>query len=140
MKYEKSCGVVVYKNVQGIIYYLIIRASNGEYGFPKGHMENSETEYETAIRELKEETNIEVQIIDGFRRQIEYKLLNKKDIIKQSVYFLGKCIIDDIVCQGTEVSEAMFVPIEKAIELLTFEDTKTILKEANTFIYFTKLK
>lgn len=135
MKYEKSCGFVVYKEVQGMNYYLVIRASNGEYGFPKGHMENDETEYETAIRELKEETNIEVRIIDGFRHQIEYKLPNKENVMKQSVYFLGECITNDIVCQETEVSEAMFVSLTKAIELLTFEDTKTILKEADAFIH-----
>lgn len=134
MKYEKSCGFVVYKEVQETNYYLIIRASNGEYGFPKGHMENNETEHETAIRELKEETNVEVQIIDGFRHQIEYPLPNKENVKKQSVYFLGKCIMNDIVCQETEVSEAMFVPFAKAMELLTFEDTKMILKEADAVI------
>ena len=134
MKYEKSCGFVVYKEDQGAIKYLIIRASNGEYGFPKGHVENDETEHETAIRELKEETNIEVQIIDGFRRHIVYYLPNKVNVMKQSVYFIGKCITCNIVCQETEVSEAMFVPMEEAIELLTFEDTKMILKEANEFI------
>ncbi len=134
MVYEKSCGFVAYKERQGMRLYLIIRASNGEYGFPKGHMECDETEYETAIRELKEETNIEVQVIDGFRRQIEYKLPNKVNVMKQSVYFLGKCTASDIVCQETEVSEAMFVPMEEALELLTFEATKKILKEADTYI------
>lgn len=138
MKYEKSCGFVVYKEVQDQIEVLIIRALNGEYGFPKGHMEKNETEHETAIRELKEETNIEVQILDGFRHQIEYKLPNKENVMKQSVYFLGKCITDDIVCQEAEVSEAIFVPATKAMELLTFDATKTILKEANAFIYSMK--
>lgn len=135
MQYEKSCGFVVYKEVQGTFYYLIIRASNGEYGFPKGHMENEETEYETAIRELKEETNIEVQIVEGFRREIEYQLPNKENVMKQAVYFLGRSITDDIICQETEVSKAMFVTISEAIQLLTFEDTRVILKEADTFIH-----
>lgn len=132
--YEKSCGFVVYRVVQDKREYLIIRASNGEYGFPKGHIENNETEYETAIRELKEETNIEVQIVDGFREQIEYPLINKKNVMKQSVYFLGKWLDSNIVCQETEVSEAMFVSIEKALELLPFEDTKNIIKKADAYI------
>ena len=134
MIYEKSCGFIVYRKILDKREYLIIRASNGEYGFPKGHVENNETEYETAIRELKEETNIEVQIVDGFREQIEYPLISKKNVMKQSVYFLGKWLDSNIVCQETEVSEAMFVSIEKALELLSFEDTKNIIKEADAYI------
>ena len=134
MNFEKSCGFVAYKEIRKTPYYLIIRTSNGEYGFPKGHMETDETEYETAVRELKEETNVEVERIDGFRCQIEYKLPKKANTMKQSVYFLGKCIGEDLVCQETEVSEARFVPLEEAMKLLTFENTKQILKEADAYI------
>ena len=138
MIYEKSCGFVVYKEIQGENCYLIIRNINGEYGYPKGHVENNETEHETAIRELKEETNVEVEIIDGFRHQIEYKFPNKMNVMKRSVYFLGKCLEDDIVCREGEVSEAMFVSFERAIELLPFEDTKKILKEADAYVHVKK--
>ena len=134
MIYIKSCGFVVYKELNDKRLYLIIRTSNGEYGFPKGHVEENETEHETAIRELKEETNIEVQIVDGFLCKIEYKFPNKEDVIKIAVYFIGKCIKDDIVCQETELLEAMFVPIETALELLSFDDTKGVLKEADGYI------
>ena len=133
MIYEKSCGFVAYTEKDGARLYLIIRSSNGDCGFPKGHMENGETEYETAIRELKEETNAEVEIIDGFRRQIEYKLPNK-DVIKRSVYFLGKCTSQDFIPQDSEVSEVLLVPLKRAIELLTFDDTKRIIKEADDYV------
>ena len=134
MVYEKSCGFVVYKEHQGERMYLIIRASNGDYGFPKGHVEGNETEYEAAIRELKEETNVEVEIVDGFRHQIEYALPNKPNVIKQSVYFLGKCTAESIVCQESEVSEAAFITFDTALERLSFEDTKKILKKADSYI------
>ena len=106
----------------------------GTYGFPKGHVEGGETEYETAKRELKEETGVEAEIIDGFRRQIEYKLPGKTDVIKQSVYFIGKCTAFQITPQASEVSEAVFVPLSTALELLTFESTREILKEADTYL------
>lgn len=134
MEYRKSCGFVVFKNFQDEIHYLIIRAWNGEYGFPKGHVENDESEYETAIRELKEETNVEVQILNGFRQQIEYKFPNRENLIKQSVYFLGEWIGNDIKCQEKEVSEAKFVTYVEALELLTFDETKGVLKKAHNFI------
>lgn len=134
MEYIKSCGFVVFKRSHGEIHYLIIRAWNGEYGFSKGHVENNESEYETAIRELKEETNIEVQIVNGFREQVEYKFPKRENVIKQCVYFLGEWVRNDIKCQEKEVSEAKFVTYQEAMELLTFEETKEILKEAHKYI------
>ena len=134
MEHIKSCGFVVFKRSHGEIHYLIIRAWNGEYGFSKGHVENNESEYETAIRELKEETNIEVQIVNGFREQVEYKFPKRENVIKQCVYFLGEWVRNDIKCQEIEVSEAKFVTYKEAMELLTFEETKEILKEAHKYI------
>lgn len=134
MKRIKSCGLVAYKQIEGMNYYLIIRSLNGDVGFPKGHMEIGESELQTAIRELKEETGIEVEVVSGFRHQIEYPLILNKNVIKQSVYFLGKCTSTNIVCQENEIAEADFVSYENAHEILTFAETKSILREAESFI------
>lgn len=134
MKYEKSCGFIAYKDEGGERRYLIICSLDGEYGFPKGHVEGCETEQETAMRELKEETNAQVTIVPGFRRQIEYAFPNKPGVMKQTVYFLGKCTADDILCREGEVAQAAFHSYEKAYKLLSFEDTKNILKEADAFL------
>ena len=134
MKYNKSCGFVVYKKINNQNNYLIIKSSNGDFGFPKGHMEKEESEIQTAIRELKEETNVEVRLIDGYRYQIEYRMPNMLDTIKQSLYFLGECIHDDIICQPNEVLEAKFLTYDEALKVLTFEETKNILKKAEEFL------
>lgn len=134
MKYIKSCGFVVCKQIKNQNYYLIIKSLNGDVGFPKGHMEKGETDLQTALRELKEETNIDVKVIDGFRQQIEYKMSKNPDTIKQAVYFLGICINEEILCQVGEVAEAAFLPYEKALEVLTFSETKDILIKAQEFI------
>ena len=134
MRYIKSCGFVAYKRIENVNHYLIIRSLNGDVGFPKGHMESGESELETAIRELKEETGVDVKVIQGFRRQIEYELRRIPDTIKQSVYFLGQCTSDKIICQEAEVAEASFISYEDALKILTFEETKNILKDAEIFI------
>ena len=134
MRYIKSCGFVAYKQIENKNYYLIIKSLNGDIGFPKGHMEIGESELQTAIRELKEETCAEVEVISGFRYQIEYPLPRVPDAIKQSVYFLGKCTSESIICQETEVDSAEFIPYEDAIKMLTFEETKNILRDAELFI------
>ena len=56
MDYKKSCGYVVYKLENNKILYLVLQSLNGEWGFPKGHVEKDESEIETANRELFEET------------------------------------------------------------------------------------
>ena len=134
MRYIRSCGFVAYKRIENVNHYLIIKSLNGDIGFPKGHMEPGESELETAIRELKEETGVDVKVIQGFRRQIEYELRRIPDTIKQSVYFLGECTSDKIICQEEEVAEAGFIPYEDALKILTFEETKSILKDAEAII------
>lgn len=134
MRYIKSCGFIVYKAENNENFYLIIKSHNGDVGFPKGHMEPGENELQTAIRELKEETGMDVDTIHDFRYQIEYPLSRVPDAMKQTVYFLGKCTSDDIIIQEAEVASAEFVTYDKAIEKLTFEETKIMLKKANDII------
>ena len=134
MRYIKSCGFIVYKAENNENFYLIIKSHNGDVGFPKGHMEPGENELQTAIRELKEETGMDVDTIHDFRYQIEYPLPRVPDAMKQTVYFLGKCTSDDIIIQETEDASAEFVTYDKAIEKLTFEETKNMLKKANDII------
>ena len=134
MRYIKSCGFIVYKAENNENFYLIIKSHNGDVGFPKGHMEPGENELQTAIRELKEETGMDVDTIYDFRYQIEYPLPRVPDAMKQTVYFLGKCASDDIIIQETEVASAEFVTYDKAIEKLTFEETKNMLKKAKDII------
>ena len=134
MKYIKSCGFIVYKIDNDKPLFLVIGSKNGDVGFPKGHMEKDETEIQTAFRELKEETNIEVEVIKGYRYQIEYKLKHIKNAIKQSVYFLGYAKNDNIICQPEEVNFAKFVSFDEALKVLTFKETKDILTKAKDFL------
>lgn len=134
MQYVKSCGFIVYKTVENTNYYLIIKSTNGDVGFPKGHVESGESELQTAIRELKEETNVDVEIIEGFRKQIEYPLPKRPDVIKQSVYFLGRAVTDDVICQEGEVINAAFVSYDDAMRTLTFEDARRLLEDAKTYV------
>ena len=135
MRYVKSCGFVAYACLGGENRYLIIKSTNGDVGFPKGHVEEGEEEIDTAIRELYEETNVSVRVVDGFRYAIEYPLPSAQDTVKQSVYFLGRC--DDpekMKRQESEVSEIAFLSYGEALSALTFNETKDILRAASSFI------
>ena len=124
MKKEKSCGIVVFNKDK----VLIIKHNRGHYGLPKGHVEDGETEYETAIREVKEETNIDAKIIGDFRKVITYS--PKENVIKDVVYFIGIPTTFNTKNQIEEVSEAVFLDLEMATNLITYDDERSVLIEA----------
>lgn len=134
MIYEKSCGAVIFTTINNQIHYLLIKSIPGVYGFPKGHVENKETEEETALREIQEEVGIKATLISGFKTEDEYVLPRKKNVKKRVVYFLGYYQNQDIHYQKEEVSDAILVDYESAIQLLQFESSKRIITEANRFL------
>lgn len=134
MIYEKSCGAVVFTVVNNEILYLLVRNLEGIYGFPKGHVENNEKETETALREVKEEVDINVVLIDGFRLIDEYPIPQKENTMKQVVYFLGKYFNQQHKYQKEELSDAVLVNYEKALSLFQFESNKIILSKAHKYL------
>ena len=129
MKKEKSCGIIVFDDDK----VLLIKSQLGHYGFPKGHVEENETEEETALREVKEETNCDVRIIDGYRDMITYS--PKADVIKDVVYFIGNPITKDLKAQEEEVSELFFISINDAFDKITYLNEKEAFTRAKDYYY-----
>ena len=131
---EKSCGTVLYTVIDNVIYYVLLKVKNGGYcGFPKGHVEAGESEHETALRETWEETSIRAEIVGDFRREVNYTFGRNRN--KTVVYFLAR-YSDQTPAHnpGFEVRNHLVLPLEEACEALTFENTKTILREAEEYI------
>ena len=127
MKKEKSCGAVVYKIINNQIFFLIEKMQRGHFSIPKGHVENNETEIETALREIKEETNLDVILDTTFKEVVTYSPF--ENVIKDVVFFIGKVSSETVINQEIEVSEIYFYPFDKAYKTLTFEmDKNTLLK------------
>ena len=126
---EKSCGCIIIKDNK----VLLIKQTKGHWGFPKGHVEKNETEIETAIREVKEETNLDVEIDANKRYTMEY--VTDKGKLKQVVLFIAKCIGGEIKAQECEVNDIKWLDFDEAIETITYDNTrelfKKILKEEN---------
>ena len=134
MTHEKSCGAVVFTKTGKDIKYLLVQSLDGIYGFPKGHMESGETEVETTLREVYEETNVNIELIDGFREKVEYKNPKNNDTIKQVTYLLGEFRNQKVIWQSEELSGAYLVTYTEAMDLLRFESLKQILEEADNYI------
>ncbi|MBO5526246.1 MAG: NUDIX domain-containing protein [Clostridia bacterium] len=134
MRREYSCGAVVYTKLGEEYRYVIIRSRGGDYGFAKGHMEGNETEEETALREVKEETGLSVRLTEGFRMVDEYRLPGKSNVVKKVVYFLASYENQKITPQLSELSSAQLMSYNTAMSKLTFPKSREILLEAATFL------
>lgn len=134
MMHEKSCGALIYRDNHGEYELLLIRhRSGGHWSFPKGHVENNETETETALREIREETGLRVTLLEGFRQCVEY--FPKPHVKKQVVYFLATPEGDDTVRrQEEEISEYRWCPLSAVSEAVTFKNDKNLVEEAKRFL------
>lgn len=127
-KSEKSCGIILYNEKK---QYLIIRHLTGHWDFPKGHVEKNETEEETALREIMEETGLGATIYAGFRETVNY--LVRGHIPKEVVYFMGRPSSDRVVMQPEEVSDFAFLLYPEARQRLSFESNRKLLDKAQRF-------
>ena len=133
MLHEKSCGAIVYRKFHGNTEILLIQDVNsGHWSFPKGHVEFGETEVETALREVKEETGIDIIIDPTFREIVSFP--PKKGTQKTVVYFIGKARHTDYTPQEEEIAEIRWVEIGRACSVLSYENDKSIVNKAKTVI------
>ena len=108
---EKSCGAVLFTENGNRQYVVVKSAIKKHWSLPKGHVEGDETERETALREIKEETGIDAEIIEGFREQIEYIMPN--GVRKQVVFFIAKYANQELRSNIFEISTIMIVEINE---------------------------
>ena len=136
MKIEKSCGAVVFTREGDTVKYVIIRSPEGFYGYPKGHMEAGETEEQTALREIKEETGLDVTLLEGFRTEDAHALVRegRPDVTKQIVYFLAEYTGQELRAQEGEVTEIRLMTYDEAMAAFQFESSRRILQEADAYI------
>lgn len=126
---ERSFGAVIINEKKE---FLLIKHRNGEHwDFPKGHKEVDESDKETAIREVLEETGLQVRLIDGFREKSRYS--PRPGVQKTVTYFMGFSM-GHVTIQEEEVLEFEYLPFEEAKERITFPESREILKFAKQFM------
>lgn len=137
MNYEKSCGAIVFRKYHGNTEILLVRhLKAGHWSFPKGHMEAGETEEETARREIKEETGLDVLLDTGFRETVTYS--PKRNTKKTVVYFVGMATSHELIPQKEEISQLRWLEIDQANAALTYDNDKAIVSKAKAFIALMK--
>lgn len=132
MEQEKSCGAVIFREENTRRNYLILKSTQGHTTLCKGHVEGDETEHETAVREIREETGLTVDFVDGFRQSVAYS--PKPGVIKDVVFFLARLSGGEPVCQPEEVAAIRFLPFGEALAALTHQSDRDTLQTAHAFL------
>jgi len=134
---EKSCGIVLFYSDE----FLIIQHSNesnelkGHWDFPKGHVEDNESELETAVRELQEETGIDdFKLIENFRQKITYDVHKNNAVIPKEVIFFLAESSTKLIQLSSEHQNYRWLTFDLAYDRLTYSNAKEVLVKAKTFL------
>ena len=133
-----SCGVVPYREVGGVREFLLIRHKAGHWSFPKGHPEEGETEVQTALRELAEETGIgrvELDDAQAFEERYVFTKRSGKRVSKRVVYYVGRVGAGHSVrLQASEVSDYAWAEASQTRERLTFDEGRELFDRVLSYL------
>ncbi len=118
--------------------FLCLQHIQGHWGFPKGHLEEGENKQECALRELEEETGIKnCRLLDLPSVSEEYTFVgpDQNDWHKIVEYFVG--IVEDsaVTIQAIEISDYKWTTFEEALDTLTYDNNKEVLKRAKQYLH-----
>ncbi|MBI2142002.1 NUDIX domain-containing protein [Candidatus Woesearchaeota archaeon] len=132
---EKSAGLVIFHKGNGGTKYLLLHYDAGHWDFPKGHLEEGETDMDAALRELKEETGISgASIIDSFSEKLGYFYRRDGKVIrKEVVFFLAEAKTDEVKLSFEHIGFE-WLQFDDALPRITFKNSRDILSKANTFL------
>jgi 8-oxo-dGTP pyrophosphatase MutT (NUDIX family) len=135
MKHLYSAGIVTYIIEHNHILYLLLQYGAGHWDFPKGKIEKGETKKDAAQRELMEETGLTAEIETGFEETFEYIFRDyDKELAKKTVYYFVGQTESNSVTLSDEHIDYTWLPYEKAVEQLTYDNAKELLKKAHIYI------
>lgn len=135
-KQEESFGIIPLSKKKGYWEVFIIQHHRGGYwGFPKGHAEPNESSHEAAVRELKEETNLDLAHLiqkDPLLEQYSFMMEGKR-VFKKVLYFIAE-VEGTVSLQKKEIYDGKWLPIPDALNRVTHQEGKEILKKVEKIL------
>lgn len=131
--YERSCGAIVYREIAGERRFLLIKNKrSANWGFPKGHVEEGESNEDTARREVLEETGLHIAILPEFKSRSEYTIQGR--IEKTVIIYIASTKDTRTVIQPEEIEDYIWLSYDNAYKTLNYENDKAILKKAKAYL------
>lgn len=134
---EYSFGIIPVRKTKhaGWEVLLIQHRHSLHWSFPKGHAEAGEEPFQTACRELSEETGLTfVKLIAPTPLVEHYKFLSRGKLIFKTVTYFIALVEGSIALQAKEVVDHKWVPLADASDHLTFSEAKRLSSEAYSLL------
>jgi len=144
---ETSVGVVLYFMRGRDPQFLLLRYPHGHWDFVKGHKEKGETDAETLLREVEEETTIQnVTILKDFRHEVRYRYTAKGSekekrqnkgrglyVYKKVIYYVAEAHEARVELSDEHIDWS-WISYEDALRMITHVNSRNILKNAHRHI------
>lgn len=129
---ERSSGGVVVRGAETIVIVPTRRGAQGQkvLALPKGHVDPGETPAETALREVREETGVEAELVEPLGEVRYFYQRDGKRIFKRVSFFLLAYVSGSLEDHDDEVEEARWMPLEEAAHALSYEGEREMAARA----------
>lgn len=126
-----SAGGVVHRTVEGRIEIVLVHRRHPRlWALPKGTPDAGETVEETALRETREETGLEVELEERLR-SISYVFVRGRTRFHKTVhFFLMRPVGGDVSLHDHEFDEVRWFQLEEGMELMTHATERSVVEEA----------
>lgn len=130
-----SGGVVIRRGEDGFEVAMTRRLTinrRSAWGLPKGGLEEGETAAEAALREVREETGLDAEIVEELP-DVTYwfSWAPERTRYKKTVhFFLMRMTGGDPTDHDDETEEVRFVPVDRAARLASYSSEKKVLRRA----------
>ena len=126
-------STVQYSNMS-VEVVLVGRSYSGIWALPKGTPESGETFEQVAVREVQEETGLEVRLI-AYIGHISYSFIRDKIRFQKQVrHFLFEAIGGDTSLHDAEYDQVEWFSIPEALRRLTYQNEVNILSQAEDIL------
>jgi mutator protein MutT len=129
---ERSAGGVVLRGEETLVIVPRRRSADGSrvLGLPKGHIDPGETPLQAAVREVREETGVNAELLEELGEVRYWYRRQGRTVAKSVVFYLLRYISGDIEDHDDEVEEVYWTALAQACTELTYEGEREIAGRA----------
>ncbi|MDX6667849.1 MAG: hypothetical protein QOK04_1229 [Solirubrobacteraceae bacterium] len=130
---EFSAGGVVFNAARDVVVIVPTRrAADGSrvLALPKGHPDGAESAAEAALREVREETGVEAEVVESLGEVRYWYQRGGRRVAKAVEFFLLRYVSGDVADHDHEVEDARWIPADEAAETLSYDGEREMVRRA----------